>query len=345
MENIIGQLDILRQEMVRERNVFKARAYDTVIKQLRNLPTDIAITVVSADDLIKAGVTGIGDKIHAKIDEIINTGVLQSAEKIKTDSRINLSLYQDLLKVYGVGPVKAKALTEHKDIHSIADLETVLAKEPRLLNEKQKLGLKYYDDIQKRIPRDEISLHEALLKRVFKQSDDRFTVTVVGSYRRGATDSGDIDVLISWSTSVRGVHDKDKDKDPEFTNVEAVAAFHRTIDVFKTSEKYISDVLALGDKKCLAVCKLRQSGIARRIDMLLTPPDEYPFALLYFTGSDKFNIQFRKKVLEQGYTLNEHGYRSTNTKTNIPNDKLSILKSERDVFERFGIPYVSPEKR
>lgn len=344
MENIISQLDILRQEMVRERNVFKARAYDNVIKQLRHLPADVALS--SADDLIKAGITGIGEKIHAKIDEIINTGVLQSAEKIKNDPGINLSLYQDLLKVYGIGPVKAKSLTEHKNIHSITDLKTVVQKEPRLLNEKQKIGLKYYEDIQKRIPRDEIRLHEALIRRVFKKSDDRFIITIVGSYRRGAVDSGDIDVLITWPR----YHDNNNNRDQDFTTASATVAFHRAIDIFKTVEKYIPDVLALGDKKCLAVCRLAGSD-ARRIDMLLTPPDEYPFALLYFTGSDKFNIQFRKKVLEQGYTLNEHGYHSLankNEESGSENPETATngkINSEKDIFDRFGIPYRRPEER
>ena len=35
--------------------------------------------------------------------------------------------------------------------------------------------------------------------------------------------------------------------------------------------------------------------------------NEFPFALLYFTGSKEFNKAFRYFAKKQGYTLNEHG--------------------------------------
>ena len=50
----------------------------------------------------------------------------------------------------------------------------------------------------------------------------------------------------------------------------------------------------------------------RRIDIMYKSPEEYPFAVLYFTGSAEFNVKMRNDLLERGYTLNEYGVKFTN---------------------------------
>ena len=49
------------------------------------------------------------------------------------------------------------------------------------------------------------------------------------------------------------------------------------------------------------------SGVARRVDFLYTSIEEFPFAILYFTGSKIFNTVMRQVAVEKGYTMNEHG--------------------------------------
>mgnify|MGYP003963172529 FL=1 len=66
------------------------------------------------------------------------------------------------------------------------------------------------------------------------------------------------------------------------------------------------EILSKGESKSLAVSKLPNQP-ARRIDFLYSPPEEYHFALLYFTGNATSNVLMREKALEMGYTLNEHG--------------------------------------
>ena len=45
------------------------------------------------------------------------------------------------------------------------------------------------------------------------------------------------------------------------------------------------------------------------IQLRLIPYDQYYCGILYFTGSDMFNKEMRKKALEAGYTLNEYSLR------------------------------------
>ena len=65
-----------------------------------------------------------------------------------------------------------------------------------ILNDKQKIGLQFYDDILARIPRCEIIIHEEIMKSLLKKVDPNAELTIAGSYRRGKEDSGDIDVSL-----------------------------------------------------------------------------------------------------------------------------------------------------
>ena len=64
----------------------------------------------------------------------------------------------------------------------------------------QKVGLQYYDDIQKRIPRQEVTSLAEVVKSVaysiWPKQDLEFVVG--GSYRRGMASCGDMDILISF---------------------------------------------------------------------------------------------------------------------------------------------------
>ena len=79
----------------------------------------------------------------------------------------------------------------------------------------------------------------------------------------------------------------------------------------------------------------------RRIDIMYTSPKEYPFAILYFTGSAEFNVKMRNDLLERGYTLNEYGVKFTNKTQKIDH----YFVTEKDIFSYFEYEYLKPENR
>jgi DNA polymerase/3'-5' exonuclease PolX len=101
------------------------------------------------------------------------------------------------------------------------------------------------------------------------------------------------------------------------------------------------DILGLGEKKCMAYVKLNSKSKVRRLDLLITPEKEYPYAILYFTGSDLFNVAFRKYVLTKKYTINEH------TMKPKLEDIIDVptMKSEEEIFEFLNLQYVEPSER
>ena len=78
----------------------------------------------------------------------------------------------------------------------------------------------------------------------------------------------------------------------------------------------------------------------RRIDFMLTQEHEYPFALLYFTGSGPFNVAMRNFALSKGYSLSEYGLKDANGK--FVGD---AFRTEEDIFEFLGLKYIPPEQR
>ncbi len=315
-QKIIEELDTLRQKEVQERQVFKARAYAKVISQLKGLRDDQKIT--SMEDL--ASVSGIGDKIREKLQEIFATGTLQAAQIIRRDKKVGVT--EQLMQVYGIGPVKAKQLVAEHQVRDYDHLRELVKKTPSILNDKQKIGLKYAEDLLLRIPRTEMEEHENILRKALPRG--MFHLEVVGSYRRGAETSGDIDVLLR----------------DEIDHHDAAQAFSAYCEELQ-SRGYIQDILALGPKKCMAVCRWKDGAPARRIDLLLTPKEQYAFAELYFTGSDKFNIAMRKHALDKGFTMNEHGMTSIRDGT----PPIPFMKTEKDIFKFLDYPYVAPKNR
>ena len=85
------------------------------------------------------------------------------------------------------------------------------------------------------------------------------------------------------------------------------------------------------------------TSISRRLDLLVIPAEQFPCALLYFTGSGDFNVAFRKHALKLGYTLNEHEMKLTGK---IPDAKpVPKFKFEADIFTFLGLEYKEPQER
>ncbi|XP_030057934.1 DNA polymerase beta [Microcaecilia unicolor] len=269
---------------------------------------------------------GVGSKIAEKIDEFLTTGKLRKLEKIRQDdtsSSINL-----LTRVSGIGPAAARKLVE-EGIRSLEDLK----KNEQKLNHHQKIGLKYFEDFEKRIPRKEmLQMQEIILKEVGKQDPD-YIATICGSFRRGAESSGDIDILLTH---------------PAFTSESAKQPklLHQVVERLEKTG-FVTDTLSKGDTKFMGVCLLHgESGESypfRRIDIRLIPKDQYYCGVLYFTGSDIFNKNMRAHALEMGFTLNEYTIRPLGV-TGVAGEPLPV-QSEEDVFEYIQWKYREPKDR
>ena len=310
-KQLIDIMEELADIMIRQGEPFKARAYKKASETIMSFPSDIT----DVEQL--NGKPAIGKTIMDKLAEFQKTGTLRVLERERKNP---LNIFT---KIYGVGPKKAKQLVDD----GITTL-TQLKENETKLNDTQKIGLQYYEPLQQRIPRDEIEEFAKVFDIVFKEvAPDGSKYEIVGSYRRQAQTSGDIDVIIT----------------NEDNNITAFNAF---LDRLIT-DNIITEVLTRGKTKSLTIGKLplqSENTIPRRIDLLYTEPKEYAFATLYFTGSKAFNTVMRQRALDLGYTLNEHGL--SKMVSGKKGDRLTNdFPTEQSIFDFLGMKYKEPEER
>tara|TARA_Y100000389_G_scaffold204968_1_gene261379 strand:- start:3212 stop:6085 length:2874 start_codon:yes stop_codon:yes gene_type:complete len=299
-------LDELYNMMSRRGERHRASAYKKASESLMLYPHEITTL-----EEIK-NVPNVGTGIMSKLEELVKTGKIETLEK-ERNNPINL-----LTKVYGIGDKNAKDFIS-KGITTIEHLK----ENEHLLTKNMKLGLKYFDDIEKRIPRSEIDQYNLVFNKLIPSE---LKYEIVGSYRRGNTTSGDIDIIITQNN----VNNNDG------------SLFDKYIDNL-ISNDIVIEILSRGKKKCLAIAKLGNNP-ARRVDFLYSPSNEYPFAILYFTGSKGFNTAQRQRALEKGFTLNEHGFHYMKNGTKGEKVMHNFL-SEKAIFNFLNMEYKEPDER
>ncbi|KAK9297035.1 hypothetical protein QLX08_009132 [Tetragonisca angustula] len=314
-------IDLANYERNVSKNIYKYNAYRKAATTLSGLPE----RVKNGQEARK--LPGIGEKIAKKIDEFLSTGKLQKLEDIKKDeSNVAINL---LTRVSGIGPAKAKELVD-KGIKTLEDLK----KHQDKLNHHQKIGLKYFEDFEKSIPRKEVEKIEKIIKNSIAKLNEKYIVTICGSYRRGKKESGDIDVLLTHPTYTS----KEKESKKRISLLK---------DIVECLErkKLIVDTISLGSTKFMGVCQvpINSEKPFRRLDIRLTPYDQYYCGVLYFTGNDLFNKNMRAHALEKNYTLNEYTLKRL-TPEGTPGEAEKIT-CEEDIFQILGLPYKEPKDR
>lgn len=269
-------------------------------------------------------IDGVGKKTIEKVDEILGTGKLKKTNTFMVTNSIRSE--QELLRISGIGPTKAKKLVEQNLTLPILQKIIRIDKTNFLqkhLTHHQIIGLKYLDDIEKKIPSSEITKIGVEIKKTLLKINKNLEMVICGSYRRGKAESNDIDVLIYCNY---------KDRETLFPEIiKELIKIGLLIDHLTPNPK----------NKYMGMLKLDR--YARRIDMKYVGKKNVATAMLYFTGSGDFNINMRKFATKKGYKLNEYGLYKLKSNKEL-GLKMKTPK-EKDVFKILGIPYIEPKDR
>jgi DNA polymerase/3'-5' exonuclease PolX len=312
-EHITDELEKILDFHSNENNVFESLAYRKAISQIKNAKEKIS----SCDQLKKYKY--LGKSIGNKIKEILLTGKLKKTEYLNNDEK-NKTI-KLLTSIWGVGMSQANNLYR-KGIRSISDLRN----NEHYLQPNQILGLKYFEDLQLRIPRNEIEdILNEIQKSLFEILPENVVhIELAGSYRRGKETCGDIDILITRN-----------DDDNIFGVVKSlVESLMR--------KRLIQEILSINESfsrsQFMGIIKY-QNFPNRRIDIKMYKKENFAFALLYFTGSAYFNRSMRLFARKIGYHLSDFHLVSDLDK------KIIIFKTEREIFEFLGVDYKEPSER
>ncbi|KAJ3850719.1 DNA polymerase lambda [Lentinula lateritia] len=333
-EDIVRKLEEL-QELHKvkptEDDHWRVYSYSKSIRALRAHPKRIK----SLEDAEK--IQGVGKKTAQKIMEIIETGNLQRIAYERTEDVKVISLFT---KIYGVG-IQTATMWYARGCRTIEDLCNGVG--DVALNEGQRIGIEFYDDLNSRMPREEAKAIFELIKPIALRLDPTLFVEIMGSYRRGKTDCGDIDILITRCPDDGLTHE---------------GILHKLLERLHTAGILTED-LALPDySKPLeavyhGICRLPNvvGARRRRIDFLTVPYSSKGGALLYYTGDDMFNRSMRLLASKMGYSLNQRGLyagvvrdpRNRTVKLNTGN--LIASETEEQIFKALGVPWREPHER
>lgn len=308
---IINNLELLVNYYNTDKKLkFKALAINKALSYIKKYPYKI-----TSGKYAKENLPSIGDGISRRIDEIIETGTLKELPTLSNNK--TFKSLNDLTRITGLGETRARNLIK-QGITNVNEYRDAIIKGKVKTTHHIDIGLKYFNDLEKRIPRDEIENMEILLKEELYKLDKNMIYNICGSYRRGAIDCGDIDILIT-------------------NRVGDDSYLRRYVDRLMEINFLIDHLTLNGRKKYMGVCKIDK--YARRIDIRYVDYDAYYASLIYFTGSKEFNIKIRNIAIEDGYSLSEYGLKEKGT------DRLICLHSEEEIFDFLNIEYVSPVDR
>lgn len=208
-----------------------------------------------------------------------------------------------------------------------------------------KVGLDLREDFEERIPRSEVELIAGhvrdavcfVLRERLPGSEQTVTCEPVGSYRRGKSTSGDVDVIICPMSESMARNDHVAD-----------GLLREVVQHLMEHQGLVTHVLSapkqVGAKQSfMGVFRLKeQNARYRRLDMKVYPPEMLPTALLYFTGSETTNRSMRlyAKKRMQLHLSDEGLFRSRDR----PRERIHCA-SEADVFAHLKLRYLRPEDR
>lgn len=292
-------------------NRFKVLAYRRAAENIMSLGQDLR-------SFWRAGtlqeISGIGQAIAEKIDELFSTGRLEFYERLQEQVPAGVV---SLLQIPDVGPKTVKLLWEELGVQSVTDLEA--AARAGRLRTLRGLGARSEAKILAGIEilnrrSDRISLGTAwpvaaeLLEGVRTTCSEVQEVAVAGSLRRMRATIGDIDLLAAS---------------------EAPASVMRAFVALPA----VAEVILSGPTKTSVRL---HNGL--QADLRVLEPDRWGTALQYFSGSQAHNVRLRELAVKRGLSLSEYSFKRE--------DGGEILcRDEAQVYETLGLPWIPPELR
>lgn len=319
----IGILEQMLEHYERTSDQWRTIAYRKAISALRREKEKI----VSKDQALR--IPCIGERLASKIEEIVWTNRLRRLEYANLEP--NDKILQMFLNIYGVGFAQASKWIAQGH-RSLDDLKKVD------LTKNQQIGVEHYDDFLQRIPRAEVEAHGDVVRQAILKVDPGVQAMIAGSYRRGASNSGDIDMLITKPGA----------------SLDEIRSLMMDVVVPELFQKgFLQASLAISNRsdgsKWHGASVLPESKVWRRIDLLFVPWDEIGAALIYFTGNDIFNRSLRLLASKKGMCLNQRGLfedvlRGAN-RIKMNAGRLLEGQNEKRIFELLGVPWRPPEHR
>ena len=343
------------------------RAYSTSIASLAAYPYQIQ----STREIL--ALPGCDQKIASLFHEYKSTGHLQAVEDLEADPA--LKVLREFYEIWGVG---AKTAREFYYDKGWRDLDDIVEYGWKSLSRVQQIGLKYYDEFLLKIPRSEVESITATITRHAKLvTDPNVETIIVGGYRRGKSESGDVDVILSHRDEAMTYNLVDR----VVKSLEKEGCITHTLTLNLTNSKRDQQPLPVNTAtigghgfdtldKALVVWqdpnwqtkeadlaanpKAKNPNPHRRVDIIISPWRTVGCAIAGWTSGTTFQRDLRRYAKNKlGWKFDSSGVRERGTGRWVDlegwTDKKTRCKdwkeAERKVFEGIGLVYREPWDR
>ncbi|XP_044802731.1 DNA-directed DNA/RNA polymerase mu isoform X3 [Bubalus bubalis] len=249
-------------------------------------------------------------------------------------------------QIFGVG-VRTADQWYRKGLRTLDDLRV----ESQRLTQQQKAGLQHHQDLSAPILQSDVEALQQVVEAAVRQALPGATVTLAGGFRRGKLQGHDVDFLITHPQEGQEAgllprvmcylkkqglvlyHQHQHSQQGDLTQQShTMDAFERSFCIFRLPQPPGAAVGG-AQKPCFA-------WKAVRVDLVVAPISQFPFALLGWTGSKHFERELRRfSRKERGLCLNSHGLFDPEQKT------VFHVASEEDIFRLLDLEYLPPEQR
>jgi DNA polymerase (family X) len=292
---------------------FRVQAY-------REAARTVAESPVSIEQLAEEGrlteLPAVGKTLAEKIETLIETGSIPSADKLKAKFPATLV---EVTRVPGLGAKTARRIYDELGVENLAQLKE--AAEQGRIAEMRGLGARKEESILSAlegVPEDGIG-ERLLLSNVLPVAEEirrdllglgvANRIEIAGSARRWTETCKDLD-LIATTDDPAGL-------------VEALATHGLSAESRRGGD--------------VAASVLTHSGL--KVDLRIGTEETFGNLLQHFTGSAAHNVQLRERALQRGYSVSEHGV------AEVEGKQVHRFSEEAAVYELLGLPYIEPELR
>ena len=286
----------------------------------REAARTVAQSPVSIEQLAEEGrlteLPAIGKTLAEKIETLIETGSIPSADKLKAKFPATLV---EVTRVPGLGAKTARRIYDEIGVENLTQLKE--AAEQGRISAIRGLGPKTEENILSSlegVTEDGIG-ERLLLSQVLPIADEicgdlkelgvANRIELAGSARRWTETCKDLD-LIATTDDPAGL-------------VQALATHGLSAETRRGGDA--------------AASILTHSGL--KVDLRIGTEETFGDLLQHFTGSAAHNVELRERALARGFSVSEHGV------AEVEGKKVHRFADEAGVYELLGLPYIEPELR
>ncbi len=292
---------------------FRVQAYREAARTVAESPVSIEQL---ADEGRLTELPAVGKTLAQKIETLIETGSIPSADKLKTKFPATLV---EVTRVPGLGAKTARRIYDELGVENLTQLKEA-AEQGRIAGMRG-LGAKKEESILSSlegVTEDGIG-ERLLLSNVLPVAEEIRSdllglgvanrIEIAGSARRWTETCKDLD-LIATTDDAAGL-------------VEALATHGLSAESRRGGD--------------VAASVLTHAGL--KVDLRIGTEETFGNLLQHFTGSAEHNVELRERALQRGYSVSEHGV------AEVEGKKVHRFPEEAGVYELLGLPYIEPELR